>query len=264
MTPAPGILSVASRVTRPDRCSNEKFNDWYENQHIDEVVALSGIPGAVRYEVIPYSEIAGAKVDEKDLPPWLGRAQWLTLYEMEDVEFRNTREFKGLDGQTTPKDNLLDEIFRNARFETRFGGLVYTDDTEAKNAKHRPSTLLIAATLTPGSGENAKEVEKWYREEHIPLIAKTPNYVRTRLFRHVDTTVLHEFERRTAEPIGPGSYLALHEFSGNSLGMTEIAKVDETEWTAKVLSGLKEGGMEAMFLRKKRVYGEFLSGEAKL
>jgi hypothetical protein len=263
MTP-PGILSVASRVTRPERCSKEKFNEWYENQHIDEVVALSGVSGAVRYEAIPFSDIAGAEVEERDLPIWLGKAMWLTLYEMDDVEFRESREFKGLDGQSTPKDNLLEEIFRNARFETRFGGLVYTDDTAAKGAKQKPSTLIISATLTPGSEDNVKELEKWYREEHIPLISKTPNYVRTRLFKHVDTTVLHEFDRRTADPIGPGSYLALHEFSGDALDMGEIAKVDETEWTAKVLAGLKEGGMEAMFFRRKRVYGNFLGGNAKL
>jgi hypothetical protein len=263
MTP-PGILSVASRVTIPERCSPEKFNEWYENQHIDEVVALSGVPGAVRYEAILFAEIAGAEVEEKDLPLWLGKAQWLTLYEMDDVDFRDSKEFKGLDGQTTPKDNLLNEIFKNARFETRFGGMVYTDDDGARSARQKPASLIISATLTPGSEDNAKELEKWYREEHIPLLSKTPNYVRTRLFKHVDTTVLHEYSRQAADPIGPGSYLALHEFSGDSFDMAEIAKVDETKWTAKVLAGLKEGGMEAMFFRKKRVYGNFLGGNAKL
>jgi hypothetical protein len=264
MPPAPGILSVASSVTRPDRCSPDRFNDWYENQHIDEVVALSAVPGAVRYDAVPFSEIAGAEVEEKDLPPWLGKAQWLTLYEMDDVEFRHSAEFKGLDGQTTPKENLLDEIFRNARFETRFGSLVLTDDKAAKGARQSPSTLLISATLTPGSEANARDLEEWYEKEHIPLISKTPNYVRTRLFRHVDTTVLHEFTRQEADPVGPGSYLALHEFLGERLDMAEIAKVDETEWTAKILEGLKEGGMEAMFWRRKRVYGQFLGGSFKL
>lgn len=260
MTPPPGILSVASSVTRPDRCSKEKFNVWYENQHIDEVVALSGVSGAVRYEAIPFPEMTGkGDVEEKDLPVWLGRAMWLTLYEMDHVDFRKTSEFKGLDGQTIPKENLLDDIFRNARFETRFGELVYTDDGEAESSRQKPEAFLVSVTWTPGSEESAKELENWFMEERVPLLSSIPNYVRTRLLRHVDTTVLHEFHRQAADPIGPGSYLALHEFSGKSLSMGEFAMVDETEWTAKVLAGLKEGGIETMFLRRKRVYGKFLS-----
>jgi hypothetical protein len=39
---------------------------------------------------------------------------------MSDIEFRQTREFKGLDGQSPPKGDLLERVFGQARFDTRF------------------------------------------------------------------------------------------------------------------------------------------------
>jgi len=39
---------------------------------------------------------------------------------MPEVEFRESKEFKGLDGQSPPKGDLLDRVFRQARFDTRF------------------------------------------------------------------------------------------------------------------------------------------------
>jgi hypothetical protein len=39
---------------------------------------------------------------------------------MPDVEYRNTAEFKGLDGQSEPDPELLKGVFKQARFDTRF------------------------------------------------------------------------------------------------------------------------------------------------
>lgn len=54
---APGVIWVSSRVshlpnpqTNVDALTPEKFCDWYENIHIQEVTALSGVPRAARYE----------------------------------------------------------------------------------------------------------------------------------------------------------------------------------------------------------------------
>lgn len=43
-----------------------------------------------------------------------------TVYEMPDIEYRNTDDFKGLDGQSEPAKELLEGIFKNVRFDTRF------------------------------------------------------------------------------------------------------------------------------------------------
>ncbi|KAF2439030.1 hypothetical protein P171DRAFT_340638, partial [Karstenula rhodostoma CBS 690.94] len=115
-----GIIWVSSRLSYPPRdqtragipaLTPERFCDWYENTHIQEVTALGGVPGAVRWEAVHPQPTSHA---------WSAAAPWLTVYEMPDVAYRNTPEFKGLDGQSPPKDALLHEIFEQARFDTRF------------------------------------------------------------------------------------------------------------------------------------------------
>lgn len=227
---------------------------------MDEVVSLPGIRSAARYEAVPLASLAGpppptpSGVPVEPSPPWLMAAQWLTLYDMHDVEYRNTREFKGLDGQAPPKDDLLPLIFKNAKFETRFGRLVSNDRPASNGGK--PASLIISATITPGSQSNSAELDKWYQEEHVPLLSKCRGYIRTRRYQLVDTTILDEFERRSADPVRPGSWLALHEFEGEHFDMGAISATDETEWTSKVLQGV--AGVEAGFYRLRRVYGSFL------
>lgn len=69
---------------------------------------------------------------------------------------------------------------------------------------------------------------------------------------------MHESDRRVTDLIGPGSYLAVHEFSGESLDMEAIVHLGGTQWTGKVFAVLKMGGRETMFPRKRREYGSFL------
>lgn len=121
----PGLLFVASTTTKPS-LSADDFNAWYENQHIYEVTATSGIPRACRYEAYFDQEppIEG-------IPVLLNRTYpWLTCYEMNDVNFRNTDEFKSLDGQSDPADKKVLELMRRARFETRFYEEIERDERE--------------------------------------------------------------------------------------------------------------------------------------
>jgi hypothetical protein len=266
MSPTPGIVWVASQITRPAKLSDEKFNAWYENRHIDEVVSLPGIRAAARYTAIPLDALTGPAPEsppsadaDAEVPAYLLKAKWLTIYEMRDVEYRNSAEFKGLDGQSVPDGHLLETVFKNAKFETRFGS-----EEQIDRPGSRPGNLVITATLTSKDAATFAEMDKFYREEHVPLISKCPGYVRTRRYKYVDTTVLNEFERADADPVGPLSWLALHEFEGPYFDMEEIVKVDDTDWTRKMLANLAEGGMEAGFFRLKRVYGEFLDGKTKL
>ena len=57
----PGVIWVSSRISHlPEPRENvtaltsEKFCDWYENTHIQEVTALPGVPRAARYEASMY------------------------------------------------------------------------------------------------------------------------------------------------------------------------------------------------------------------
>ncbi len=47
---------------------------------------------------------------------------------MRDVAFRESAEFKGLDGQSTPEAGVLEKVFVNAEFDTRFWRCVQADE----------------------------------------------------------------------------------------------------------------------------------------
>ncbi|KAF2032161.1 hypothetical protein EK21DRAFT_99254 [Setomelanomma holmii] len=188
---AKGVLWVSSRVTKPDKLTADKFCDWYENTHIQEVLSWPGLPSA-------------------------------TLYEMRDIEYRHSDDFKALDGQTTPSKDLLNCVFKNARFDTRF----YAEVQNFQGSGTKP--------LEPPA-EVASDFDKWYREEHLVVLNDAPGFVRARRYQLVNGTALDEFE--WSEPVVPKS-LALHEFEGEVLAWKELQESAETEWTKRVMGGL--------------------------
>ncbi|KAF2821898.1 hypothetical protein CC86DRAFT_247794, partial [Ophiobolus disseminans] len=165
---AKGVLWVSSRVTQPEKLSDDKFCEWYEDTHIPEVLALPGIPSAVRFEAL---------TPQPSKETWSSEAPWLTVYEMPDIDYRESADFKALDGQSEPSKELLEGIFLNARFDTRFYKEVqcFEPAFESKGGKR----FLISAALEPPQGAE-QDFDDWYRKEHIPVIAQAPGYVRSR------------------------------------------------------------------------------------
>jgi hypothetical protein len=129
---------------------------------------------------------------------------------MPSVAYRESAEFKGLDGQSEPAKELLEGIFQCARFDTRFYEEVQDFTPASSNTKpgeHAKRFLISAALEPPPEGE--KDFDAWYRDEHLPVLAAAPGYVRTRRYDLVSGTSLNEFERSV--PDIP-KVLALHEF----------------------------------------------------
>lgn len=120
-----GVLWVASRVKQPG-LTPEEFCSWYENVHIHEKTALSGVPRAAHYEGIKPSPLVGALSSS---------APWLTVYEMPDINFRETKEFRSLDGQSEPEKELLEGVFKRVRFDMRFYECIQVHEKEGGAAE---------------------------------------------------------------------------------------------------------------------------------
>ncbi|KAH4936716.1 hypothetical protein HBI79_070640 [Parastagonospora nodorum] len=243
-----GILWVSSRITQPDKLSPEKFCKWYEDVHIQEVLVLPSLPSAIRWEAM--SPQPGPDTLSTSAP-------WLTVYEMTDVDYRNSPAFRALNGQTPPPQELLDEIFKNARFDTRFYQEVQNYENPNVTGAPADGAFLISAALQPpASTEAIADFNKWYADEHLAMLAKAPGYVRTRRYELVDGTRLDGFERST--PHIP-KFLALHEFGGEALPWGELQASAETEWAKRVMGGLV--GSEIGWFACKRRYEEGVWGE---
>ncbi|KAF2469315.1 uncharacterized protein BDR25DRAFT_371866 [Lindgomyces ingoldianus] len=259
----PGVLWVSSRIRNPSILTPQHFCDWYENTHIHEVTSLPGVPRAARYEVIPQtptrnpSSITTSSPSPQDANPDAALdtgaeanepAPWLTVYEMPDVSYRETTEFKGLDGQSEPRKELLEGVFKQARFDTRFYEGVQVVEREG-GVPEGPAPLLISACLQP-SPSSPSQFNAWYTTEHIPLISRIPGFRRLRRFKVINASVLDQFVRKS--PKVP-QYLTLCEFDGEMLPIKELAETGQTEWAREVMEGLEMA--EVGYYRLKGGYG---------
>jgi len=203
-------------------------------------------------------------------------ATWLTIYELPSLAHRYSSAFTNLDGQTKPDPVLLDRIFHNAKFETRF--YEHLETHESPHAHPGPGTLIISAGLTPASGQD-DDFNRWYHDEHMAEVGKVNGYLRTRRYRQIvasdpnfkpartttgnekltgpEASILDCYERR--QNVGAPAYLALHEFDADEFDMEALAKADETEWSRRIVPTLEV--MQAGFFRLLRKYGEFANGD---
>lgn len=119
----PGIMWVNSDVIKSDALARKDFDRWYCDEHIPDVVTKSGVESANRYDHM----ING--------PAGPRRLGFLTIYEMPDINFMETEEFRGLEGQS-PGPNR-DTIFANAEFDTRSYELVQVDEAQGMQGSGR-------------------------------------------------------------------------------------------------------------------------------
>jgi hypothetical protein len=90
-----------------------------------------------------------------------------------------------------------------------------------------PAKLVISAALSPAAGTD-EDFDRWYKEEHYRTLAECKGYVRTRRYK-LKTAM-------SAKDIP--TYLALHEFDGDTLPVEDLAKSGDTPWAKKIMGAL--------------------------
>ena len=242
--PVAGILWVNSDVIQPERLTKERFNTWYCNEHIPDVVAKSGVENAVRYEHVVDCASPGRRLG------------FLTIYGMPDIDFMKTHEFRSLEGQSPGPSREI--IFENAEFDTRSYELVQTCETRRAKAGESlesvwtnssdlilgPAPLLLCAAISHSSDT---DLDEWYRREHVDLISKCPGHRRTTRYKLATSSTLSAFKRSFP---GAPTWLALHEFDGPEMPWKELAATDETTWAKKVIPGILEVDFGCFRLKK--------------
>ena len=102
----------------------------------------------------------------------------------------------------------------------------------------REGNVLVAVSLTLKHGKDAKELDRWYNEEHIDLLSKVAGWQRTRRF--VTSSILEGREGI--------EYLALHDYAPkNGLGGEEFKAATSTSWSNKIMTNV-------VAEKKRRVY----------
>ena len=207
----PGMLYVTMQPQ--PQLSLDQFHEWYNNEHGPTRLRLPHIfTNGLRYEATDGLEPTFLAIYDVTSMSHLETPTYTKLREA-----RSQREAQTI-GQVAVKRSFLDLVSTKA--SDTFVPVEQLTDEEAEG------TVLVSVEVTfqdvPGAEE---EVARWYQEEHVPMLAKVPGWLRTRIYR--------------ASPLDEGKQrlVSLHEYAKtNGLGGPEHKASMATSWREEVFS----------------------------
>ncbi|HYC48184.1 MAG TPA: hypothetical protein VED01_22145 [Burkholderiales bacterium] len=195
MAEANGLITVWLHVA-PER--EEELNDWYNSEHLKQVVALPGFVRARRYSV-----------DEAPL-------KYLAWYETLDENVEPGPDFQRIVANPTPWSQRMRKLYGENRERMNFRLM--------RDVGRIPETdtpwLYIVHTDIPD--DIVGEYNEWYDKEHLPRLVTVPGVVRARRYTAVS---------------GTPRYLTAYELTDpNAFESPEGLQARKTPWTAKMRS----------------------------
>jgi hypothetical protein len=153
---------------------DEEFNDWYNTEHLPELLAVPGILSAARYVAIK------------------GGPKYLAAYELESVDVMQTPAFKNRPrtpwGQRV-SPSIIGKVTRVV------GEQIFPSEIEMPDRGMAP-VLQIGRMSVPASAD--AEWNAWYNGEYIPGYRQVPGVIYARRYRCIEGetgyTTVYEFE----------------------------------------------------------------------
>ncbi|KAL4919276.1 Thiolase, N-terminal domain-containing protein [Aspergillus aurantiobrunneus] len=194
-----------------------QFHDWYNSEHGPLRLRLPFITNGFRYRAVD------------DVEP-----EWVALYNITDMEELTRETYLSLrgDGIKTPREKATmaqiavdRKLYDLLQDEKATGFQPLEDQPDASAAGH----VLISNTSTlPADPAKEDDLKRWYKEEHIPMLARVPGWRRSRLF--VTASI---------DPNARREFVALHEFTPqNGLGGPEHKASMDTPWRNRIADSL--------------------------
>ncbi|KAK5946630.1 hypothetical protein PMZ80_000773 [Knufia obscura] len=209
MPPSPHLLHVTSR---PLVVTPALWKQWYKTEHLRDLVH-----GGVATRATFYEEVGGPETPDT--------RKFLALYQTDHAEPLNTPAFASLrsTSELFAKEGGTPSIAENGDFDARVYNLI--QEFDPKGTGETPAPFIVTVEMNPA---NIDDFEKWYREEHLDMLAKMPGYRRSLRYRLGPATPMTKGESQ------PG-YLAIHEVDGleDAFGSQEGKAASETEWSVR-------------------------------
>ena len=184
-------------LTEPRPEQEAEFNAWYDTEHIVERLSIPGFLSARRWVA--------------DVQP--GEGKYLATYEL------------------VSPDVLLSDAYRErfsnptAWTQRSLGGTVVFRRwacEQIQPGEALPSMLSHALFVAIGDAplEHEAEFNRWYDEEHLPLLAQVPGVLRARRF---------------FDPSGKPRYVALYDLADESVPQhPQWQAALQTDWARKI------------------------------
>jgi hypothetical protein len=152
-----------------------EFNDWYNSEHIPELLAVPGILAAARYEATK------------------GGPKYLAVYELESADVVKTPAFT--DRKRTPWGERMAPSVIGSNRTRVIGEQIFPDGIDMPDREMAPA-LQIGRMSVPDSID--AEWNAWYNGEYIPGYLKVPGVIYSRRYRVIEGSTgyatVYEFE----------------------------------------------------------------------
>ncbi|KAH9896344.1 Alpha/Beta hydrolase protein [Xylariomycetidae sp. FL2044] len=224
-----GMLYVTMQP-RPG-LSEAQFHEWYNNEH-----------GPTRLR-LPHIFTNGLRFRATDGQP----PTYLATYDVSSMSHLETPTYTDLRANRSPREaETIGQVdvrryFWDLLLERRSPSFV-PPEQRTDRVDEADGTVLIAVEVKvkPDAPADAPhQIQKWYEQEHVDMLAKVPGWLRSRLYR---TSALEKTD-------GTPSFLGFHYYArGTTLQNPEFKAATSTPWRDEVYD--KYGTMGF-----RRVYG---------
>ena len=230
MAPTPGVLYVTMQPKPTLPIS--QFHDWYNNEHGPTRLRLPFVTNGFRYRA---NDLEGAAPSEE-------KPEWMAVYDITDMNELTKDAYLRLRDQPVKSQREADTM-KQIKVDRKLYDHLQTWESEEfktleKVENEGEGNVVVAVFLTLNPGEEPKKaVEKWYQDEHVPMLSKVPGWLRTR-----------RFVTSSIDPNAAVDFMALHEYKPqNGLGGPEFQAAVSTPWA-------KEIGDKSVKHKGRRVY----------
>lgn len=141
-----------------DRRHEEEFNDWYELEHLPQVVNLPGFICARRY-----------CAEDSSVP------KFLAWYETQDPGVETAAPFQDLVANPTGWSQRMRRLYGENRIRNNYRLILSRGAAPAPDAP-----FLYMVQTDCGDASRRTEFFDWYDKEHLPALAAVPGVVRAR------------------------------------------------------------------------------------
>ncbi|RAH71423.1 putative alpha/beta hydrolase [Aspergillus aculeatinus CBS 121060] len=209
----PGLLYVTMHP-RPSLPAAQ-FHDWYNSEHGPLRLRLPFVTNGFRYRAVDGEE-----------PEWVA---WYDITEMEELTRETYLALRG-DGIKTPREKAtMAQIAVDRRLYDFLGeqkAADYTPLEDQPDTTVAGSVLVAVSTTLVDDADKEADYNRWYTEEHIPMLSRVPGWRCSR-----------RFVTAAIDPKAPREYLTLHEYKAtNGLGGPEHKAAMDTPWRTRIVN----------------------------
>ena len=196
------------------------FNDWYDTKHAPSRARCPGVHSVSRW-----------KSTDGQRPSWLATYELDHPSALETDKYKAARQADG-DDEATMFSDLSRRVYKLLSDKTGEGYEEYVQAGKPRAMTH------IAVHPAAGSGVDDEELNRWYEEEHVPLLSKCPGWLRSTRW-----VLLNE---RDPRPEGKdhtdrtARFLACHEWESARAAFEsrEFEYAVTTPWRTKVMTNI--------------------------